>query len=62
MTESARSLPILERCHELRALAAFYQQGWHRGAGFLLLAGRKGVGQSRLLQHFLQEEAVGDVF
>jgi hypothetical protein len=62
MTQSAESLPFLEEYHELRALAAFYQGGWHRGAGFLLLSGRKGVGQSRLLHEFLQEEAVGDVF
>jgi uncharacterized protein len=62
MTQAATSLPFLERYHELRALAAFYQKGWHRGAGFLLLSGRKGMGQCRLLHEFLQEEAVGDVF
>jgi AAA+ ATPase superfamily predicted ATPase len=62
MTETAITLHFLERHQELGALANFYHRGWHRGAGFLLLYGRKGVGKTRLLQQFLQEQAITDYF
>jgi len=62
MTQTAFTLPFHERYEELQALAAFYDHGWHHGAGFLLLYGRKGIGKTRLLQQFLQEQAIADVF
>lgn len=62
MTETAFALPFLDCHQERRALADFYHRGWHRGAGFLLLYGRKGVGKTRLLQQFLQEQTVTDYF
>lgn len=43
-------------------LKKFYDRGLHRGAGFLMLYGRKGVGKTRLLERFLQEEAITDYF
>lgn len=55
-------LPFLGRYQELRLLTAFYERGWHRGAGFLVLYGRKGVGKTRLLKQFLQEQAISDYF
>ncbi|MCC6607984.1 MAG: Tn3 family transposase [Anaerolineae bacterium] len=55
-------LPFVGRLDELMLLKRFYGHGWHRGAGFLLLYGRKGVGKTRLLQQFLQKEAVTDYF
>ena len=54
MMETTFTLPFLERGEELQELADFYTRGWHRGAGFLLLYGRKGIGKTRLLQQFLQ--------
>jgi hypothetical protein len=62
MMETTFTLPFLERGEELQELADFYTRGWHRGAGFLLLYGRKGIGKTRLLQQFLQEQAIADVF
>jgi hypothetical protein len=62
MTETAFTLPFLGRDEELKALADFYHRGWHRGAGFLLLYGRKGVGKTHLLQQFLDEQAITDAF
>lgn len=62
MTKKTFTLPFLDRYHDLQALAQFYHRGWHRGAGFLLLYGRHGVGKTRLLHQFLQEQAVDDVF
>lgn len=55
-------LPFVGRSEELASLKTFYDRGWHRGAGFLLLYGRKGVGKTRLLEQFLQEEAIADYF
>ncbi|MCA9875120.1 MAG: AAA family ATPase [Anaerolineales bacterium] len=55
-------LPFVGRSEELTSLKTFYDRGWHRGAGFLLLYGRKGVGKTRLLEQFLQEEGVADYF
>ena len=55
-------LPFIGRSDELTSLKTFYDRGWHRGAGFLLLYSRKGVGKTRLLEQFLQEEAVTDHF
>lgn len=55
-------LPFADRHHERRSLKAFYDHGWHRGAGFLLLYGRKGIGKTRLLQQFLEEQAIADYF
>jgi len=43
-------------------LAKFYECGWHHGAGFLLLYGRKGVGKTRLWQQFLRKHAIADPF
>lgn len=51
-------LPFVGRSNELMLLKRFYDRGWHRGAGFLLLYGRKGAGKTRLLQQFLQEAAI----
>lgn len=62
MTESDFPLPFIDRSGELKSLKTFYSCDWHRGAGFLLLYGRKGVGKTRLLQQFLQEDAVADYF
>jgi uncharacterized protein len=62
MTTKTFTLPFLDRYHDLQALAQFYHRGWHRGAGFLLLYGRHGVGKTRLLHQFLQEQAVDNVF
>ncbi len=55
-------LPFVGRSEELASLKTFYDRGWHRGAGFLLLYGRKGVGKTRLLEQFLHEEGVADYF
>lgn len=55
-------LPFVNRSDELIELKTFYHRGWHRGAGFLLLYGRKGIGKTRLLEQFLQEEIVTDYF
>lgn len=55
-------LPFVERDLELRTLTRFYDRGHHRGAGFLLLYGRKGSGKTRLLQQFLYEEGLQDAF
>jgi len=55
-------LPFVDRSDELTSLKTFYDRGHHRGAGFLLLYGRKGVGKTRLLEQFLQEEAINDYF
>jgi KaiC/GvpD/RAD55 family RecA-like ATPase len=62
MTTKVFTLPFLDRYYDLQALARFYHRGWHRGAGFLLLYGRHGVGKTRLLYQFLQEQAVDNVF
>ena len=62
MSVSDFLLPFADRHRDLKAVKAFYERGWHRGAGFLLLYGRKGVGITRLLQQFLQEQAISDVF
>ena len=62
MIETTFTIPFLGRYHELRLLAEFYEHGWHRGAGFLVLYGRKGVGKTRLLKQFLQEQAITDYF
>jgi hypothetical protein len=45
MTTKTFTLPFLDRYYDLQALARFYHRGWHRGAGFLLLYGRHGVGK-----------------
>lgn len=55
-------LPFVGRLDELMLLKRFYDRGWHRGAGFLMLYGLKGVGKTRLLQQFLQDEAIADSF
>ena len=62
MTEAAFTLPFLGRYQELKLLAEFYERGWHRGAGFMLLYGRKGVGKTRLWQQFVQEQSIADCF
>jgi len=62
MTESDFPLPFIDRSGALKSLKTFCNRGWHRGAGFMLLYGRKGVGKTRLLQQFLQEDAVADYF
>lgn len=62
MPDSDFPLPFVGRVGELKSLKTFYNRGWHRGAGFLLLYGRKGIGKTRLLQQFLQEEAIADYF
>ena len=62
MPDSDFRLPFVGRSDELNSLKTFYDRGGHRGAGFLLLYGRKGVGKTRLLQQFLQEESVTDYF
>ncbi len=62
MTETAFPLPFLGRYQELKSLAKFYERGWHHGAGFLVLYGRQGVGKTRLLAQFLQEQAITDHF
>jgi AAA+ ATPase superfamily predicted ATPase len=62
MIETTFTLPFLGRYQELRLLTEFYERGWHRGAGFLVLYGRKGVGKTRLLKQFLQEQAISDCF
>ncbi len=62
MTEKAFSYPFLGRYQELQSLAKFYNRGWHRGAGFLLLYGRKGMGKTRLWRQFLQEQSIADYF
>lgn len=55
-------LPFVGRSKELMLLKKFYDRGLHRGAGFLMLYGRKGVDKTRLLERFLQEEATTDYF
>jgi AAA+ ATPase superfamily predicted ATPase len=55
-------LPFVGRSNELMLLKRFYDHGWHHRAGFLLLYGRKGVGKTRLLERFLQEEAITGYF
>jgi len=62
MTETTFTLPFLGRYQELKLLAEFYERGWRRGAGFLVLYGRKGVGKTRLLKQFLHGQAVTDYF
>ncbi len=62
MTETTFTLPFAGRYQEQRLLAEFYEDGWHRGAGFLILYGRKGVGKTRLLQQLLQEQSIADYF
>ena len=62
MSDSDFLLPFVGRSSERKALKTFYGRDCHRGAGFLLLYGRKGVGKTRLLQQFLQDEAVTDYF
>jgi hypothetical protein len=62
MSDSDFPLPFVGRSSELKSLKTFYNRGWHRGAGFLLLYGRKRIGKTRLLQQFLEEEAVADYF
>ncbi|MCI0395483.1 MAG: ATP-binding protein, partial [Chloroflexi bacterium] len=56
------SLPFVERHLEQRTLAYFYDRANHRGAGFLLLYGRKGVGKTRLLQQFFEVQGIQDAF
>ena len=62
MPDSDFLLPFVGRSSERKAFKTFYGRDCHRGAGFLLLYGRKGVGKTRLLQQFLQDEAVTDYF
>lgn len=62
MPDSDFPFPFVSRAGELKALKTFYDRGWHRGAGFLLLYARKGIGKTRLLQQFLQEQAIADYF
>ncbi|MCP4417427.1 MAG: hypothetical protein GY805_12455 [Chloroflexi bacterium] len=62
MTETTFTLPFLGRYQELKSLAEFYDRGWHHGAGFLVMYGRKGVGKTRLWRQFLQEQTIADYF
>ncbi|MCI0728583.1 MAG: ATP-binding protein, partial [Chloroflexi bacterium] len=62
MSAAEFPLPFVERHLELRTLASFYDRAHHRGAGFLLLYGRKGVGKTRLLQQFFEEQDIQDAF
>jgi len=62
MPVSESPLPFVGRSDELKSLRTFYKHGWHRGAGFLLLYGRKGVGKTHLVERFLQQAAITDYF
>lgn len=61
-SDTSLDLPFLDRQEELQNLTRFYERSHSRGAGFLILYGRKGVGKTRLLQQFLAQQAIADVF
>lgn len=62
MIEMTNEIPFMGRYQELRSLAEFYDRRWIRKAGFMHLYGRKGMGKTRLLKQFLQENGITDAF
>jgi len=62
MIEMTNEIPFIGRYQELRSLAKFYDRRWIRKAGFMHLYGRKGIGKTRLLKQFLQENGITDAF